>query len=211
MPIDSELWAAEVVPRLDTIDSRKTELLEVQKRICSRGSGNMYPNDLLYSSALNRTLKNVGGFALCLRDHKYFVATLIIRGQLDTLCRVYGLQVVADQDEYVRAFIQGRIRSQRDREGNRLLDRCLIEHLGKVLPWAPPMYEALSGFAHLSDKHFFGAFSAAGDQGEISAVVSEWDTEVPIDAYAEACDGFDTVTRHLLDAFTQYAEQGSSR
>jgi len=211
MPIDSAQWDAEIVPRLSSIDEMKNQLLGVQKRIWSRPSKNMYPNDLLYSSAITRGLKNVGGFVLCLRDRRYFVATLIIRGQLDTLCRVYGLQVVPDQDEYVRAFMKGQIRLLKDRDGNRLTDRCLVEHLGKVLPWALTMYDELAAFAHLSNKHFFGSFSASGDEGEVSGNTSEWDEEVPVDAYSEACDGFEVVTRYLLEGFDQYAQQGEGR
>jgi hypothetical protein len=208
MPIDSARWDAEVVPHLNSIDEMKSDLLAVQRRIWSRRSKNLFLNDLLYSSAINRTLKNTGGFAFCLRDRRYFVATLVIRGQLDTLCRVWGLQVVPDQGEYVKAFMKGQIRSLTDRDGKRLTDRCLIEHLGTVLPWTLTMYDELAAFAHLSNKHFFGAFGATDDEGGISGHTSEWDEDVPIGAYLEACRGFKAVTAYLLQGFDQYASQG---
>ena len=171
----------------------------------------MYSSDVLYVSSVNRALKNAGGFTLCMRDYRYFVAALVLRGQLDTLCRIYGLQVAGSQVSYISAFMRGEIRSEKDKDGEKLTDRRLVEHLAKVLPWVASMYEALSGFAHLSNTHFHASFAAQGDEGEVAGLTSEWDTEVPIKTYGEACDGFAEVSSVLMELFVQYADQGSER
>lgn len=154
MPIDSKEWSANIEPLLARVEKRKIDLLAVAKEIIGRPSKTAYLSDPLYVSRMNRVLKNLGGFTCCVREFRYNVAALIVRGQLDTLCRLHGMQVAADQKDFQVAFLQGKIRSVVDKGGTKLTDRCLVDHLSKKVPWVATMYEALSGHAHLSNTHF---------------------------------------------------------
>lgn len=171
----------------------------------------MYPADLFYGAAINRALKNAGGFAHCIADYRFSVSLLILRGQLDTLCRVYGLQVAADQGRYIKAFLGKRIREEVDRTGAKLTDRVLVQHLEKVRPGVSDMYDALAGSAHLSVTHFLSTFSVPDHEGRFSGTTHEQDEDVAIDEYAAVCLSFVGVTETLLDAFNAYGEEGRNK
>lgn len=211
MAVDADLWARDVDPHIQAIADQKAQLLSAQRLIFGRPSKKMFAADLIYGAAINRALKNAGGFVHCITDFRFSVSLLILRGQLDTLCRVYGLQVAADQGRYIKAFLSGRIRGEVDKTGAKLTDRVLVQHLEKVRPGALDMYTSLAGSAHLSITHFLSTFSTPDEEGRFSGVTHEKDEDVAIEEFAGATLSFRDVTDTLLSAFNAYGEQGSSK
>ena len=57
------------------------------------------------------------------------------------LLRIFAGTLVDDTNKFVSDFLQGKhIRNLKDRDGNRMTDRYLVEKLSDEYPWLPNVY-----------------------------------------------------------------------
>ncbi|HYC01957.1 MAG TPA: hypothetical protein VED40_01610 [Azospirillaceae bacterium] len=161
--------------------------------------------DLLVVGALNRTVAQIAGFAQLVRARNFLCAASLLRPQLDTAIRLFGISLTDDQEAYARLVLAGeKITGFKDRKGRRLNDGYLAERLSEHFRWVKPVYDASSGFIHLSSRHVQQAIvqeTGAATQLRIAPIDSFTD-ETP---YYELVDAFMAATRAVLEIVQAYA------
>ena len=112
--------------------------------------GNLYWTDLLVLTVTARSYSLVDGFLAAFDAWNPVVAAPIVRMQLDSLIRIaYAAEV--NTDELTKYVVEGgELRRRKDSEGKLLTDRRLVELAAEAHPWLKGVYEASSGWVHLS-------------------------------------------------------------
>jgi len=121
--------------------------------------GNFFPVDLLALAALNRSANLVLGFTSLIETQNFIAAAPLLRLQIDSCLRFYGVYLVDNPHKFAGAVLKGeQIRKIRDSKGNLMTDRYLVECVAKDFPWIVRVYERTSGYIHLSRVHIASIF-----------------------------------------------------
>jgi len=176
--------------------------LELGKDMTHAYGGVFYGMDLLAYGALNRSKAHLSGFTQLIRNRNLVCAGALLRLQLDTAMRFAAAWQVQDPHEFALAVLSGkRVRDLKDQAGRKLTDAHLVALLGAEFAWVPRVYEATSGYVHLSSVHLHSAITAVdgeGDRQTFEMKISEIDKEMPADTYIEAIEAFAASTEILL-------------
>jgi hypothetical protein len=157
--------------------------------------------DLVYSAALRRAFSLTRGFFDLVGAENYVSAAPLVRLQLDNALRTVASIHVRDVHEFIGHVAKGkRIDQLRDREGNRLTDKHIVDHLTEHegLPWVRRVYAEGSRFVHLSDVHLFGL---ADDEGRLfnrEPLFSDLDFAALVETFVMATELFDVYVESWL-------------
>jgi hypothetical protein len=136
------------------LDVLRRHHLELVKRFLSAHDGSIFTIDLFLTGVATRSYHLVDGFVALIDDWNVISAAPILRLQLDNLTRTSYVVHAPRSDDVVDEVIKGvEFRRMRAPDGDRLLDRKLVELAREHHPWLPPVYEATSGWVHLSPFH----------------------------------------------------------
>jgi hypothetical protein len=162
--------------------------------------GKMFPLDMLAAAAVKRSMSLCAGFSALVRDKNYTCAASLLRLQLDSCLRFFAAFIVEKPHDFALAVFQGNpIRKMKDRDGNFMTDRYLVDMLGKKYEWMPRVYDATSGFIHLSERHIFTVFQAKEGKGNVALSVGAKDDDIPVKLWVELTDGFLASTDALFE------------
>ncbi|MBK9130520.1 MAG: hypothetical protein IPM20_02585 [Gammaproteobacteria bacterium] len=162
--------------------------------------GKMFPLDMLASAAVKRSMSLCSGFASLMRDKNYTCAASLLRLQLDSCLRFFAAFIVENPHDFAYAVFKGTpIRKMKDRNGHLMTDRYLVDSLGKKYEWMPRVYDATSGFIHLSERHIFTAFQAKEGERNVGLTVGAKDDDIPIELWIELAHGFLAATDALVE------------
>lgn len=162
-------------------------------------SGKIFGLDLLAQAAFKRSMSLCGGFACLVRSKNYLSAATLVRMQLDTCLRFFAAFIVERPHDFAQSVLQGvPIRQIRDRDGNLMTDRYLVDTLGKKFDWMPRVYDATSGFVHLSERHIFAIWKP-GARGQMRIVIGPTDDHVEDALWIELADAFLACTDALFE------------
>lgn len=151
----------------------------------------LYPLDLLFLAALNRSRSYTGAFLDLMRKENYLAAAPMIRQQVDSILRLSASRLVTNPHEFAVKVLAGEpIRKMKDLHGNKMTDAYLLRTFKNENPWIEGVYNAGSGFIHLSEKHIFGVFTGANDDGTINMCISETQKFIPESNRVEAVEAF---------------------
>lgn len=166
--------------------------------------------DLLAMAATKRHLSTANAIADLVKSWNLVSARALLRVQIDTVLRFSGAWLVRSQDEFARQVTKGtRIDKIKDRTGQPLTDRYLVERNTQKFSWLPETYRRLSGFVHFSDAHIFATVTALTDDGfhfELSAT----DDHYPESSWVEILECFLEVSDFLLDMLRDWIERKSA-
>lgn len=148
-------------------------------------------------SALQRIASNGDGFDRMLASKNYPVMAAILRMQIDTAMRVFGLRLMNDMNAGTMALLKGeKYDSIKGRDGKALKDSVLLAAMKVKHPWVEPVYKKTSSMIHLSGTHIFHALdhSAAETSPEgtlaISLVISPTGPNHPDHIFEECGEAF---------------------
>jgi hypothetical protein len=165
--------------------------LSLAKEMWKADGGNLFAMDILASAVLNRSLSLCAGFGRLVREQNYLCAASLVRLRLDSCLRFFAGYLVEDCHTFATSVLKGiPVRKMNDRLGKNMTDRYLVDTLGKQYPWMPTVYEATSGFIHLSEKHIFSIVKTVEDRGKVSFTLSGSGESVPLPLWREMADGF---------------------
>lgn len=192
--------------RVQTVESLQKQHLVLLMRMLQADGGATYGLDLIATAAVKRSMALCSGYATLVRAQNYVCSVTFIRMQLDSCLRMYAAFIVDKPHELaIRVITDGvPIRKMRDREGNLMTDRYLVEKLtaaDKDHEWVTRVYEATSGFIHLSDRHVFTVFDPGkidSKKRTLSLVAGATDEHIPIELWIEQADGFLAATDLLF-------------
>jgi hypothetical protein len=186
---------------LSRLEALEKAQLELAKNMVEAYDGAMYSIDLLISGALNRSLALSDGFKSLVNSKNLICAGAILRLQVDTAIRIFAGTLVNDTNKFVSEVLKGKhIRNMKDRDGNRMTDRYLVEKLSDEYSWLPNVYDKTSSYIHLSDTHLFASVqSVKKDKRTLSVKISPVDRdEIPEKLYIEAVEAFIASTEIII-------------
>jgi len=185
---------------LEQLKPYREKHLELGKTVIQADGGALYPLDLLVIATLNRSICLLKGFISLLEDKNFIAAAPLIRLQLDNCLRLLAGTLVNDPHQFAMKILEGiPVRKQRDRSNKLMTDRYLVEKLSQQFPWVEKVYEATSGYVHLSEKHMFNAMQASGEDYKLTLKITDRDAFVPDTLYIEAIGAFKAITDILFE------------
>ena len=148
----------------------------------------------------------IGGFC-DLIPKNYVCAAPLVRLQLDNVLRFSALWLVSDSQDFVTKVLEGKqINKLRDRDGQRMTDRNLVDKMKARHPGVEQVYDDTCGYVHLSDAHLFHTFSMTGERSMHMEIGGDFGVT---DANRkDAVVTMDGVTRLLLSLMRGYIGSG---
>jgi len=182
--------------RLRRIELLEDEILRKASGLMQDGRGVHY-SDLFVLGATKRVLSLASGFRTLMTARNFTCCAGLLRMQVDTAARIYGLTLVDDMDALCEAVLSGaRFDKQKDREGQPLKDSRLVSKLGEQFPWVPNVYKETSGFVHLSERHLFSSIAKTDSANRtVHFSISAEDPKRDDEAYFEILDAFFEATK----------------
>lgn len=102
----------------------------------------------------SRALAQARAFRQCVEDRNSLVALSILRLQLDTVLRLYGLYWVADPEEFAHRVFNGQqVNRLKAADGQKMTDAYLRSKIKDFYPWVEGVYDSTSGLIHFSGRH----------------------------------------------------------
>lgn len=186
------------------IEGLKDLHLELLMQMLKADGGKLFGLDLLASAAIKRSMSLCAGFGALARGCNYTSAAALLRLQLDSCLRFYAAFIVDKPHEFAQEVLHGKaIRKIKDRSGQPMTDKYLVESLGQRYEWMPRVYEATSGFIHLSDRHIFATWqagdSAKDEKGDLGLIVGTSDEHFHEALWIEMAAGFLACTDVLVE------------
>jgi hypothetical protein len=162
-------------------------------------SGAMYGLDILAIAVLNRSLCLLEGFCDLIEKRNFIAAAPLLRLQLDNLLRFHAAWLVNNPHDFSLEVLAGtHIRKMKDRDGNLMTDRYLVDKLSEQHPEMKSVYEHTSGYIHLSEKHIFNSLGKPEASGRFTMKVSSTDDFIKEADYLEALRAFFEITGILF-------------
>lgn len=191
---------------------KKEKILNVQKIVFLKKS--MYPLDLLFCGAVDRSLALIDGFISLNNTQNYLCMAPIVRMHLDTVLRIFATTLVEDPNKLAEMIFEGNeIRKIPDKDGKKMSDAYLRKgfiqfwnELDANVSWVDPVYKKTSGHIHLSRVHILSSVSECGNDGNIefrlNGQVKEYDM-LAREAAAAMCEISDILAFYI----NNWAEQ----
>lgn len=181
---------------------------ESAKTILGVAPANFYHTDFFYIGVLNRSYCLLRGFCDLLDSENFVSAVPLVRLQLDCCLRAAAPGIVANPAVFASAVLGGTlVKDLKDRDGQKLTDKRLLDLLITDYPWIQDVYREASGFVHFSDKHIFNSLRIESEQERsVRLKVSDRDEFVPAWAYMEAIDAFGKLSMIFLDHIGAYGD-----
>lgn len=177
--------------KVSKIENRTKEHHDLGIQILRADGGNFFDLDFLAAAAIKRSLAHSKAFGYLVREENYICAASIVRLQLDSCLRFFAAFLVENPHDFAREVLRGKsIRKMKDRTGEKMTDRYLVETLGKEHNWMPRVYERTSGFIHLSNKHIFSTIDLLDEAGKAEIVIGPGDPNIPPEFWVEMADCF---------------------
>jgi len=195
------LMTAQLQKSLKRLEALEKSQVELAEKMIEAYDGAIYAVDLFISGALNRSLALSDGFKGLVKSKNLICAAAILRLQIDTAIRFFAGTLVDDTNQFVSDVLKGKhIRNLKDRNGNKMTDRYLVEELSDEYPWLPNVYEKTSSYIHLSDTHLFASVqNVEKDKRTLSLKISAVDRdEIPEKLYNEAVEAFNASTEIIV-------------
>lgn len=199
-----------MTPELDRhvthIEGLRDLHLNILRGILLADGGKMFALDILASAVVKRSMSLCAGFSVLVRSHNYTCAASLLRLQLDSCLRFFAAFIVERPHEFASSVLKGvPVRKLKDRNGTPMTDRHLVDSLGIKYEWMPRVYEATSGFIHLSERHVFAVWQPGSTEGSVSLRVSDTDEEFPEELWIEMAAGFLACTDALFEYLKGWA------
>jgi hypothetical protein len=158
-------------------------------------------------AAIKKTASLVHAFCVLARAKNTLAAAALIRLQLDTAMRVFGLSLVDDVDAAgARLMNDESYRKLKSREGEFLLDTVLHRKLNEQYPGLTEAYEATSSYVHLSGAHIKTGLSARPDSPVLFFHLNGTDDARPDEWFADIVDSFDQATGLTAELIQKFME-----
>lgn len=194
----------ELEKRLKYLDGLTDAHLNLFGALIQADGGKFFPLDILAAATIKRSLALIQGITSLVRASNYTCAASLLRLQLDSCLRLFAAFIVEKPHDLAHNILKGEpIRRMKDRDGNRMTDKYLVEILATKYDWLQKMYNETSGFIHLSEKHLHLIFDGVSEEEHtVGMRISADDENVPLESWIELVDGFEAVTNILFEYLT---------
>lgn len=140
------------------LEAFERKFFDLGKQMFEPGKVYLYPLDLLATAVMDRGLSLIYGFTSQIRANNFTCAAPLVRMHLDNVLRFYAAYISVDCHEFTMKVFEGsHIRNLKDKDGNKMTDKYLVEKLSGEHPWMTGVYEKTSGYIHLSNTHIYNS------------------------------------------------------
>lgn len=210
----SVVYANELARPRAYLDRLRVHHIDLTNRFMTVADWGLHVIDLFLGAVMARSYSLVDGFISAFDTWNPVVAAPLLRLQLDSLVRT-AYVARAQADEVVLYVIGGgEFRRLKDAEGELLTDARLLHHAARMHPWVSDVYDATSGWVHLSPAHLYAAWQLkeeADESGEraptITGGVPIRPEQIPLRALQELLGAMIQATEELFG----YMEMWESR
>jgi hypothetical protein len=198
------------------LDRLRVHHVDLSKRFLLASDGDIFSVDLMVAAVMNRSYSLVDGLINAFDRWNLVVAAPLLRIQIDSLVRLAYMASASASDEVADYVIKGgEFRHLRDKEKEKLTDRRLIELAEKAHPWVKDVYEATSGWIHLSPAHMYATWQVSDtepgtDEETYKTLLGAIPTrpeQIPLSALSEVLGAMIKATEEIF----AYAEMWESR
>lgn len=164
--------------------------------------GAMYPFDFWTNAAMNRGIQLSSGFRNSIKRHNAICSGALLRLQIDTALRFSAGWLVTDPHRFVGQIMDGeQINRIKDRDGNLMTDRYLLDRMAKNHPWLEEVYNKTSGYVHFSEVHVWSTLYGVkrGEQMTVRTKVGARDRRGLSGLYLEMVTAFEAASEVLLN------------
>lgn len=184
------------------IEKTKERLIEAFANVL-RANGAIYVPDFIVAGMIDRAISISDAFCREHEESNYVVSAILLRNQIDTAMRAYGLFLVPNYEEACDSLFKGvRFDRLEDESGKKLRDYYLKEALSEHHPWVKTVYENASGFVHFSNKNIFTTLSAVDDEAKVEIMIGTGGASVPEEVFVELAEAF----AHVFEIIADYVE-----
>jgi hypothetical protein len=190
------------------LDRLRVHHVDLSKRFLSTSDREIFSVDLMIAAVMNRSYSLVEGFIDAFDRWNLVVAAPVLRIQIDSLVRFAYMATAPSSEEIAAHLIRGgEFRKLQDKEGRRLTDRRLIELADTAHPWVKGVYEATSGWVHLSPAHMYATWqvdasgSTKNERGDYTTLLGAIPTrreQIPPSALRELLGGMTKATAEIF-------------
>lgn len=191
-------------------DRRGRELLKA----CD---GNIFPADMYFIATCNRALQIFDAFGLTMKADYYSTSVILLRVQLDSLLRCFGLLQTANVHAVAHQVLHGTNLSKiKDKHNQQMSDGYLVKlfsELSASNQVISHMYKLSSGYVHLSDAAIHHVMTKAmpiSGSTQVGIYVGSTEPDVPVFAKLQLVQAFEKVTEALIGLFQDWASNRGS-
>lgn len=150
---------------LSILDGLKEEHFKVEEALLLQVDYQLFPAHILYLSVLSRSLEQLEGFLLLFRAKQYGNCIALLRMQMDSIMRFYGVMRAKDIHDTAERLCNGdRLANLKDESGEKMKDVYLHKLLDEMNPGFSQHYDYACGFIHFSQEHFLHLLDRSWDQ-----------------------------------------------
>lgn len=193
--------------------ARKRGVFDRAGKILLRScDGSIFPADVYFIATCNRALQNFDAFRMAMTADYYSTAMILLRVQLDSVLRSYGLTLTIDPHDAAYEIMQGKKLSDlKDGNGARLHDGHLVKTFSQLAPHnsvVKHIYDLCSGYVHLSGSAMEHVLSQTKKMatGEHGFYIGSVESEVPTFAKLQLVQAFDKITEVFIAVALRWAD-----
>lgn len=128
------------------------------------------------STVINRAMNINRGYMTLTNDNNYSCAIPLMRMMIDTCLRFWGITLVDDKHEYIMVWGSGKkVRSIKDRCGNKLTDKYLSEQFALLYRGVDKTYNDACAFVHLSEQNLYNTAKPGDGKRTINISIDGYD------------------------------------
>ena len=197
------------IPDLDALDTLFEEHQSAGQSLFDSCQAEVFPCDALVFAVLDRSLGLIKGFKVLMQNGGYSSAVVLVRMQLDSVLRLYGVISSGDAHHFAERVMHGvPLRDLKDKSGKKMTDRRLVDEFKKLAPWCDALYSHCSGYIHLSSSHiaYFLGRSKPTSEGHQTFAIGDEDEHVSDVGKQRLIEAFSATTRALLKLTNAWVE-----
>jgi len=184
---------------LENLAALENNLLEIWLATANADNGKFFPVDIIANAVIKRSVALIAGFCTLIRAKNFICAAPLVRLHLDSLLRFSAIWLVKDPHGLADDIWDGKhVRKLKDKNGKLMTDQYLVECLAKESPWVKGVYDATSGYIHLSKAHIYNAHKPSSQPDTWEIVIGKEDEFIPDDVRIEGCLAMKAITEKLI-------------
>ena len=174
--------------------------IEILRKRSSK-SADLFEDDFIFFSAINRTIEVSKGFHDAVKSQNFSVMPVLLRVQINTLATLEFVESHESKSEIIRAFNQGtEFRKMKGPGGKGYLsEKILIESAVQRYPWIHTVYSKTSSWVHLSPTSTYSPLELSLD-----GLVSFRVPRIPDAKYQPAVDELCACMKACLDGIQDH-------
>jgi hypothetical protein len=209
-------WKANAVVRSALNDLiRKRKLFDrAGKELVKACDGYIFPADVYFIATCNRALQNFDAFSMAMKADYYSTSMVLMRVQLDSVLRCYGLTQTKDPHAAAQEVINGsKLSNLKDKLGKKLIDSHLVDlvsNLAETNKVIKHIYTLSSSYVHLSDSaihHMLGRARPMPTGTQQGIFIGSAEPHVPMAAKLQLVQAFERITNALIELTLDWANK----